>query len=250
MLRLSRKFLSCVVTTCIVLLSEKNTNHNAAVGVVAAATVPSSNVTCNKNGGSAMSWDGTCTDRNYTYTEQCTVAQEGPDTCMVTSNACGCQVDMGSGIQGIGSAEEGCGNACIDFSTDIPTGEAVTCGGSGTSMSFDGACDAGLIATHFTPQCQFVEQQNKEGTLVCTVTEIACGCLFWTEQGGGDKNETKDATINIGALTGLCGEVDPCNYTTIEEELNKQDTTSSSSSNSNVLTFVIVTLLSSLVVSL
>lgn len=137
------------------------------------------------------------------------------------------------------------------ISDDIPIGEAVNCGGSGNSMMFDGACDAGLAATHFTPQCQFAEFQTKEGTLACEVTEGACGCLYWTEVGDEDENETKDATINIGSLTALCGAVDPCDYATIEEELKKQDTTSSSNSNSsNVLMFVIIALLPSLFVSL
>jgi len=209
-----------------------------AISISVAPAAAAEKKACIKSA-SAISWDGLCTDRNYTYTDQCTVTQEdGPETCMVESNACGCQVDVGTNLAGIGSAEKGCGNACIDFSTDIPTGEDVTCTDTGAnSVSFEGTCAAGLHATHYTPQCQFEEKSGS-----CTVTEKSCGCLFWTE----DENK-KMTSQDIGALSALCGAVNPCDYDTIIDEASSS---SSSNSSSNVRMFVVATLVSSLVVSL
>ena len=208
------------------------------IGVTAAAKIP-----CEKNGGSAMSWEGLCTDKNYTFTDQCTVSQDGPDQCMVTANACGCQVGMGDELSGIGSEAKGCGNACVDFSTEIPAGKDDTCEASGSKIQFEGACDAGTFATHFTPQCQFDEALGSDngpypGILACTVTESACGCLWWTE------DDSDDGHTILG-LTSLCeaAGLDPCDY---EATIDKASSSSSSNS-SDVRMFVIATLLSSLV---
>ena len=48
--------------------------------------------TCNRNGGSKVTWAGTCDERNYTYTEWCNVV-DGANGCEVTANACGCKYD-------------------------------------------------------------------------------------------------------------------------------------------------------------
>ena len=78
----------------------------------------------------------------------------------------------------VGSGSKHCANACVDISSDVP--EDVTCGASGSAISFDGRCDSRNYT--YTPQCSFLGQtDNQNNVLTCTVTAKSCGCLWWED---------------------------------------------------------------------
>mmetsp|Transcript_7368 Transcript_7368/g.16708 ORF Transcript_7368/g.16708 Transcript_7368/m.16708 type:complete len:203 (+) Transcript_7368:61-669(+) len=136
--------------------------------------------TCNRNGGSSMTFDGECTSRNYTWTDQCIITQKD-GMCITTAEKCGCQVIYESGdSSAIGSGSiDGCDNACVTISDDVPKDR--TCQASGSAMSFDtGSCDSRNYT--YTSACNFAEEVDAQvKPTKCTITANSCGCLYWEE---------------------------------------------------------------------
>ena len=133
--------------------------------------------TCNKNGGSAMSYDGACDSRNYTWTDQC-IVEEKDGQCITTATECGCQWFGDDGFSSaIGSGSiEGCDNACVTITDDIPEGGS--CQKTGESMSFEGSCDSrGYI---YTSNSNFKEDVDiSTNAVTCSISMNSCGCLWW-----------------------------------------------------------------------
>ena len=161
----------------------------ANVGLVQAQENSTSSTTgsCNKNGGVSVVWAAGCYARNNTFSEQCildesTAPETGnPTRCSVTAKEGGCKIyytDETTGVvssSSVGSGSiKGCDNACVDISSDVPSGSGTTCQSSGSGMSFEGSCDSRGYT--WTPQCSF-EETNGE----CRISANACGCLYWEE---------------------------------------------------------------------
>ena len=101
--------------------------HCANACVDISSEVP--NATCGAQG-SAVSWDGRCDSRNYTYTPQCsfretTDSQNNVLTCTVTAKNCGCLwwEDDSDYISGVNyDGKRGC-DACAVYGmeNDLPS---------------------------------------------------------------------------------------------------------------------------------
>ena len=91
-----------------------------------------------------------------------------------------CQVFMSDGSStSVGSGSiDGCDNACVSISDDVPEGGS--CQKTGESMSFSGRCDSRGYT--YTSQCAFKEDVNNNGEVEqCNISMNSCGCLMWKE---------------------------------------------------------------------
>lgn len=87
---------------------------------------------------------------------------------------------MKSGAKsGIGSGTiEGCDNACVTITDQVPQDR--TCQATGSGMSFEGACHSRNYI--YTPNCNFADTADDQCNVVeCKVTANSCGCLWWEE---------------------------------------------------------------------
>eukprot|EP00580_Thalassiosira_gravida_P018793 CAMPEP_0201671930 /NCGR_PEP_ID=MMETSP0494-20130426/31117_1 /ASSEMBLY_ACC=CAM_ASM_000839 /TAXON_ID=420259 /ORGANISM="Thalassiosira gravida, Strain GMp14c1" /LENGTH=229 /DNA_ID=CAMNT_0048153437 /DNA_START=17 /DNA_END=706 /DNA_ORIENTATION=- len=131
--------------------------------------------TCNRNGGSAQSFEGTCDSHNYTWTDQCNV-EERDGLCWTTANSSGCQIHESGGSSAVGSGSKDCANACVTIDDNVPLDR--TCQASGVAMSFEGSCDSRGYT--YTSACSFAEEVDDHIIPTkCTIKAKTCGCLWW-----------------------------------------------------------------------